>query len=261
MSKSGILFTCAHADPKVSNERANLLGELIYDMKPDYVIDLGDTADLASLSSHDTRYPKTVAMNNYEKDIDAYGDFQERLRHRVRKAKVKRPMYIGHEGNHETRIRRALAHDPRLEGERHGLSFKHLETNRWYDEYHEYKNSAPAISTYEGVSFAHYLASGNYGTAMSGKHHAYSLVDKRHASICVGHSHKRGVYFKDDAHPHASIGLVAGCFKGREESWAGQANSEWWKGVVALHRLENGVFEPEFISLDRLREEYGGKDG
>ena len=38
--------------------------------------------------------------------------------------------------------------------------------------------------------------------------------------------------FKDDAFPSPSIGLVAGCFKGGQEGWAGQANLEWWKGVV-----------------------------
>jgi hypothetical protein len=65
------------------------------------------------------------------------------------------------------------------------------------------------------------------------------------------------VYFKDSAHPRPIIGLVAGCFKGAEESWAGQANGEWWKGVVIKRELDKGVYEPEFVSMKRLEELYG----
>ena len=257
MSKTAVVFTCAHADPRSNNDRALWLGNLIYDIKPDYVVDLGDTADLVSLSSHDTRKPEMLVMANYENDIDAYNDFQEKLRYRVKKAKVKRPAYFGHEGNHENRIRKALSNDPRLAGSRYGISFDHLETSRWYDEYHPYKNGAPSISDYDGVTYAHYIATGNFGTAMSGMHHAYGLIAKRHVSTTVGHSHKRSLYFKDDAYPTPSIGLVAGCFKGREEEWAGQANGEWWKGVVIKRNIQDGWYDPEFVSMARLEAEYG----
>ena len=41
MNKTAVIYTCAHADPEVSNDRFSWLGDLIYDLKPDYVIDLG----------------------------------------------------------------------------------------------------------------------------------------------------------------------------------------------------------------------------
>jgi hypothetical protein len=50
---------------------------------------------------------------------------------------------------------------------------------------------------------------------------------------------------------------VAGCFKGSEETWAGQSNNEWWKGVVVKRELENGVYEPEFVSLETIKRQYG----
>lgn len=254
MSKTAIVFTCAHSDPRSSNARADLLGNLIYDVRPDYVVDLGDTADLSSLSSHDTSKPSTLVLSNYERDIDHYNDFQERMRHRVKKNKVKRPAYFGHEGNHENRIKRALDNDPRLQGNRLGVSFKHLQTSKWYDEYHEYSNSGPSISEYDGVHYAHFVSSGNYGSAMSSIHHGYNLVQKLHKSTTVGHSHKRSLYFNDHA---GSIGLVAGCFKGRDEEWAGQANLDWWKGVVIKRNISDGLYDPEFVGLDRLEAEYG----
>lgn len=258
MSKRTVVtFSCAHSDPGVSNERFDWLGRFLYDLKPDMVIDLGDGADMRSLNTYDTRYPQAIVSQNYEKDIDTYNDSQERLRHPFKYHKRKRPFWVGFEGNHENRIKKAISHDPRLEGQRYGVSFGHLQTKVWFDEYHEYSNSAPAIADYDGVSYAHYFSSGNYGSATSGLHHAYTLLQNRNHSSTCGHSHKRSIYFKDSAHPNPIIGTVVGCFKGGEESWAGQANREWWHGVVVKRELENGVYEPEFVSMERLRKAYG----
>lgn len=251
--KTVVVLTCGHADPSVSNERYTLLGKLLYDIRPDYVVDLGDGADMRSLNSYDTARPLSFVSQNYEEDIKVYHDAMERVRWLFKKNKVKRPKFYGFEGNHEHRIKKAIEHDPRRSGETYGLSFKHLQTSTWFDEYHEYQDSAPAIHTYDGVDYAHFISSGNYGRAMSGEHHAYGLLKKRMKSVTVGHSHRRNVFFRDDT---KSIGLVAGCFKGGKESWAGQANSEWWSGVVIKRGLEGGYYEPEFVSLKSLEEEY-----
>lgn len=257
MTKTAVVLTCAHSDPSIPNDRFDWLGEFLYDIRPDYVIDLGDGADLKSLNSFDTRYPQAIVAQNYESDINHYNDAMDRMRRKFRTMKKRRPAFFGFEGNHENRIKKAIANDPRLEGATYGISFSHLQTDVWFDEYHQYNNSAPAIFDYDGVSYAHYIASGNYGTAMSGLHHAYGLVQKRHCSTTVGHSHKRSLFFKDDAHPNPTIGLVAGCFKGGEEGWAGQSNMEWWKGVIVKRNVQNGYYEPEFVSLGRLRDVYG----
>jgi len=155
------------------------------------------------------------------------------------------------------RLKKAISLDPRLEGDKYGISFSHLQTDHWFDEYHEYHNSGPAIADYDGVSYAHYFSAGNFGSAMSGIHHGYALLQKRNSSATCGHSHKRSLYFKDDAHPNPIIGLVAGCFKGAEESWAGQANTGWWKGVVIKREISNGFYEPQFVSMKELQKAYG----
>lgn len=258
MASTAVVFSCAHADPEVSNERFDWLGNLIYDIKPDFVIDLGDGADMRSLNSYDTRYPQAIVSQSYEKDIEVYNDSQERLRHRFRHHRRKKPFWIGLEGNHENRIKKAVQFDPRLEGKNYGISFSHLQTDYWFDEYHEYEDSAPAIADYLGVSYAHYFGSGNYGTPVSGRHHAYTLLTNRNHSSTCGHSHKRGQYFKDDAHPRSIIGTVVGCYKGKSESWAGQSNRDWWHGVVIKRDIEEGVYDPEWVSMKRLKEAYGG---
>ena len=256
MSKTYVVFTCAHADPSVDNKRFDLLGKFLYDLRPDVVIDLGDFDDMKSLNSYDTRYPQAIVAQNYEQDITYGQEARDRIWRRFKYMKRKRPFRVGFEGNHEHRIKKAISLDPRLEGEKYGVSFSHLQTDYWYDEYHEYENSAPAIADYDGVSYAHYFSSGNYGTPINGVHHAYTLLQNRNYSSTCGHSHKRGLYFKDSAHPSGIIGLVAGCFKGGDEAWAGQANRGWWKGVVVKREVENGMYEPQFVSLKTLEKEY-----
>ena len=55
MNKTAVIYTCAQADPEVSNDRFSWLGDLIYDLKPDYGIDIGDGADMSSLKRDDTK--------------------------------------------------------------------------------------------------------------------------------------------------------------------------------------------------------------
>ena len=90
---TAVVFTCAHADPNCTNERFDWLGKLIYDLRPDYVVDLGDGADMRSLNSYDTRYPATIITQSYEKDIEVYNDSQERLRHQFVKNKKGKPKW------------------------------------------------------------------------------------------------------------------------------------------------------------------------
>ena len=258
IGKTAVVYSCAHTDPSVSNERFQWLGKLIHDVRPDFVFDLGDGADMKSLNSYDTRYPQAIVSQSYEKDIDTYNESQDMIRQPYRISKRKRPAWIGMEGNHENRIKKAIQLDPRLEGSKYGVSFSHLQTDYWFSDYHEYVNSAPAIADYDGVSYAHYFSSGNFGTATSGTHHAYTLLQNRNCSSVCGHSHKRSVYFKDSAHPTGIIGVVAGCYKGADEGWAGQANRDWWKGAVVFRNIDNGLFEPQFISQKAMKEEYGG---
>lgn len=248
-----LVYSCAHADPGARNDRFDWLGNYIYSTRPDVVVDLGDGADMRSLNSYDTRYPQAVVHQNYGEDIEAYLDSQERLRKPFKKHKKGRPYWVGMEGNHENRIKKAVAIDPRIEGSKYGVSFKHLRTEKFFDEYHEYWSSAPSIYTNSGVDFAHFFTSGNMGSPTSGIHHPYTLINNRHRSSVCGHTHKRGVYFKDAP---GSIGLVVGCWKGKDEDWAGQSNHEWWRGVVLMKDVEDGRFEPEFVSMKEIKRDY-----
>ena len=249
-----IVWSCAHADPKHSNERFDWLGAYIYDMKPDLVIDLGDGADMRSLNQYDTlRGTKSFVTQSYEADVKSYIDSQQRLRKLFKQNKKRKPQWVGMEGNHEHRIKTAIALDPRREGEKYGLSFGHLQTSKWFDEYHEYSHSGPAIAEYGGVDFAHFFAPNSTGRALASTHHGHALLSKRHRSSVCGHTHQRDIKFNDLA---GTVGLVVGNYKGGPEDWAGQSNDLWWSGVVRLKNLSGGSFDPEFVSMKELKDEY-----
>jgi len=256
-AKTAVVFTCSHTEPNVSNERFVWLGKLIYDLKPEYVFDLGDGADMKSLNSYDKGKPEAIVAQSYERDIDHYNDAQERIRHHIKKAKKKRPSFFGFEGNHEHRITTAITLDPRLKGGKYGISTTHLNTNKWFDEYHDYINGAPSLYSYDGITYAHFVGSGAYGNAMSSVHHGHALVTKLGCSTTVGHSHKFHYYIKAESRPNATQGLVAGCFKGGEESWAGQANNEWTKGVAIKRHIQDGTYDLQWVSMKALEAEYG----
>tara|TARA_R110000822_G_scaffold168046_1_gene308203 strand:- start:829 stop:1647 length:819 start_codon:yes stop_codon:yes gene_type:complete len=259
MGKTAIVWSCAHASPETKNERFDWLGGLVYDIKPDYCIDLGDGADMKSLNMYDKAKPKSAVAKNYGDDIESYDESQELLRYRFKQQRRRRPKWYGFEGNHEARITTAISYDPHLEHGKYGISFTHLNTNKWFDEYHPYENGAPAIYNYDGVDYAHFVGSGNFGRAISGTHHAYALLQKRYRSCSVGHSHKRDMYFKEDVGARGGIGAVVGCFKGASESWAGQSNGEWWKGVLIKRNIQDGQYEPQWVSMETLKQTYGGK--
>ncbi len=257
MSKTHVVVTCCHATPGVSNERFDWLGALLYDIKPEVFVNLGDFFDMKSLNTYDTRYPQMIVSQSYQADIEVGLDAQERLWAKFKRNKKGMPYRIGIAGNHEYRLNKAIAHDPRLDGDKFGISLSHYQTDQCYDEYYDYVNSAPARVVLDGVCYSHYIGAGNYGNAISGKRHAYALVEHMAHSVTVGHSHKLDYYVKANALPSAVHGLVAGNFKGAPEKWAGHANYEWRSGVVVKRYVENGDYDLQWISLNALQKEYG----
>ena len=77
------------------------------------------------------------------------------------------------------------------------------------------------------------------------------------ASCTVGHSHKFSYFVKQEARPNPIHGLVAGCFKGKDESWAGQANREWRRGVAIKRNIDRGNYDLSWVSMEALERDYG----
>jgi hypothetical protein len=256
MSKTYLVVPDQHAHPDHNNDRADYLGKFIKDLKPHVVVNIGDAADLASLSTFD-KGKHSFHARNYEKDIDAHLDFQERMWAPIRKSKRKQPYRIILEGNHEHRIKRALEASGEMAGDRFGLSFRNLDFDSYYHEVIEYNGSTPGIRTMDGIDFAHFFISGVMGRPIGGIHHAASLVTKNFTSSVCGHSHTADFSVRTTQTGKKLFGLVSGVYQDYNSDWAGHINDLWWRGLVVLRDVDDGYFDPEFIGLKALEKEYG----
>lgn len=253
MTKTHIVIPDPHAHPDHSNIRASWLGHLINDVKPDVVVNLGDCADMPSLSSYD-RGTKGFIGRNYKKDVEASIDFEDRLWSVVKRRKKRLPYRVKLHGNHEQRIAKAINSSPELEG---AISFDDLCESDYYDSIVPYSGQTPGIINIDGVHYAHFFVSGVMGRAVGGEHPAYSLLTKEFVSCTCGHVHTMDHASRTTVDGKKIFGTVAGVYQDYDSDWAGEVNKLWWRGVVVKRGVENGGYDVEFISLERLRREYG----
>lgn len=258
MSKTHLIIPDQHAHPDFHNDRADWIGQLIKDVKPDLVINIGDAADLPSLSSFD-KGKASFHGASYGKDIDAHLDFQERMWSPMKQTRKRMPHRVVFEGNHENRIKKVLEYDPQLSAgdSGYGISFRDLDFNSYYNEVHEYEGGTPAVRTYDGVSYAHFFISGVMGRPIGGVNHASSLLNKNHCSSTCGHSHLADFSVHTNVRGEKMMGLVCGVYQDYDSKWAGDVNRLWWGGCVIKRNVNDGMYDPEFVSINTLRKEYG----
>lgn len=254
-----LIIPDSHATPTHNNDRFTWLGRLILDRKPDIIVNIGDMADMPSLCSYD-KGKKSFEGRRYKKDIESVIDAQEKLfapineynqRQKETRHRQYRPELFLTTGNHEARISRAVESQAELEGT---ISVEDL----------RYKDFGWTVIPYleplilEGVAFCHYFSSGVMGKAIGGEHQAHSLIMKKHMSCVQGHTHTRDFCERVTADGRRIMSLVVGCYldEDQHEDYAGEANKLWWRGVVMLHDVQDGQFEPEFISVKKIKESY-----
>lgn len=250
--KIHLVLPDSHSHPDHNNDRADWVGKLILDLKPDVVVNLGDMFDMSSMSSYD-RGKKDFHGRSYRKDLDAGLDFDERMWAPIRKAKKRRPHSFFFEGNHCERMKRALALSPELEGT---IGFKDFGLDRNYDEVVEYQGGTPGVKEIDNVWYAHYMTSGIKGMAIGGEHAAHSLLSKQLVSCTVGHSHTTDFAVRSRPDGSKIMGLVAGVYQDYYSGWAGASNDLWWRGLIIKREVENGQYNPQWVSIEQLRREY-----
>lgn len=254
--KTHLVIPDAHAKPGIPNDRFEWLGNYIIEHQPDVIIDIGDSADMESLSSYDIGKVKAEGKR-YVDDIAAYHDSCEKLfkpmkeynnKHTQWKKKKYTPKLIKCTGNHENRINRAADETPAL--------FGHISTKDLKEGYYGWdtQDFLKPVSI-DGVCYSHYFASGVMGRPISGINHARTLVLKSYMSCVCGHSHMRD--FWEDTNPIGQklFGLVVGCFFEHEESYTTE-NKRFWRGIVHLSDVRCGEANPHFISMEELKRKY-----
>lgn len=255
MGKKFLIIPDQHSHPDFNNDRADYLANLIIDTRPDVVVNLGDAADMPSLSSYD-KGKRDFHGRSYRNDINAHLDFQSRMWEPVRARKKKLPYRVVLEGNHEHRIERALDLSPELTGT---IGFNDYQFSEYYDDVVRYNGSTPGVIELDGILFAHYFITGVSGRPIGGERPAHMLLDKTGTSCVAGHLHTFDYATRTNINGHVRNGLIAGCYQDYDAPWAGAINHLWRSGVCILNNVENGDYDLQWISLKALKEEYGNK--
>ena len=250
-----LIIPDAHATPDQENGRFSWLGELIADIRPDVVINIGDWYDLSSLCSYD-KGTKSFEGRRLRSDLDAGYDALERVMQPIRRAKKKLPRFVSLEGNHEYRLTKAINNNPTELHQMIDTDAFRFDDFGW--EYHPYNGATPATLFIDNVLYAHYITKPGSDRATSTEHHAYNLIYETMSNVVVGHKHSLDWAYRTKVDGTPIQGICAGCYMDYQPSYAGESAKHWWSGVVVLENLapDTGYFEPRFITLKSIKEEY-----
>lgn len=261
MKRNILIIGDSHVRPGISNIRFKWLARYAFEKRADIIVDLGDFADMPSLSSYDIG-KKSYEGRRYLADVKAAVDAREVFHRELtvlnrklaegRKAQY-RPEKHALGGNHcEGRITRVIEDDPKLDG-LIGIKDFQLEHYGW--KYTPYRTPI----SIQGFTFCHYFASGVMGRPIGGEMPALSVLRKQFTSCVAGHSHLFDIAHRTRPDGSRVWGIIAGCFLADEqwESYAAEANKLWWRGVVLIKGAEHGDFDClETISIKQLKNEY-----
>lgn len=229
-------------------------GNYIAEKKPDVIINLGDFADMPSLSSYDVG-KKSFEGRRYTDDIEAskhamanlvFPIFKERVRLEINKKKQWKPKMILTTGNHEHRISRAIDNDRKLEGL---ISEQDLEYEEWGWEVYPFLK--PVVI--DGISYCHYQTSGVMGRPITS---ARGILSKKHMSCIVGHQQGKDIAYAQRGDGKTITSIIAGSFYEHEETYLNHQTNQHWRGIIMLHEVEDGQFDEMFVSLKYLKGNY-----
>lgn len=246
--------------PGVETAHLSWIGRYIVDAfagQPNVkVIHVGDHADMPSLSSYD-KGKKEMEGRRYRADIEAANngfdllceplfDFNKGKRAAARWW-PERHITLG---NHEARISRACEEDAQLEG---AISLDDL--NYRAHGWHVHPFLEPIVL--EGVHYAHYFYNPNTGRPLAGENLETRLKQIGH-TFTMGH--QQGMkYGLRPVGKSRHQGLVIGSTYLHEEKYLGPQSTAYWRGIVVKHQVEDGTYDPMFVSLDYLCRRYEKK--
>lgn len=255
--RSHLIIPDRQANPRSTHKVDTAIGNFILKHKPDVIVNIGDHADMESLSTYDIG-KKSFEGRRYSADIAAstkcheamwrpVADYNEMRRKNAKK--VYNPLKVITIGNHENRINRAIENDPKLDGL---ISIDDLDYERWYD--HIMPFLEPIII--DGVCYVHYAYKKMPHQSISGKYQAHAILANNMMSTTVGHTpemHYAEAYTGDDRRIQC---IVAGACFDHNEEYAGARNRRYWRGIIYKTNVMNGNYDFQIISLETLFKDY-----
>jgi hypothetical protein len=235
--------------PDIDLTYCSLVGRYMADKKPDIIVNIGDFADMPSLSQHEAAGSKSTEGARYELDIQSVQAGMRLLMTPIRDEMARsgwNPRLVMTLGNHEHRISRAIQNTPKFE-ETIGLCDLGYEDAGW--------EVFPFLQpvTIEGVTFCHYFPSGVMGRPITS---ARALLTKKHQSCIAGHQQGRDIAFGQRGDGRDIIAIICGSTYEHDEAYLNPQTNNHWRGLYILNDVLDGSFEENAVSLRYLRRKY-----
>ena len=230
------------------------IGNYLVRKQPDVVVNLGDFADMASLSSYD-QGKKSFEGRRYTHDIQAAKQAMEALlapiksfneRAKKNKEKQYKPRMVLCLGNHEHRINRAIENDAKLDGV---LSINDLGYEEFGWEVYPFLD----VVIVDGIAYSHYFVTGIAGRPAST---AAAQLRKTNMSSIAGHQQGLQVSTGSRADGKRLQSIIAGSCYEHDEDYLGPQGNKHWRGCLVLHDVVDGEFDLMNIKLDWLKRKY-----
>lgn len=234
----------------------NRIGHYLVDKQPDVVVQIGDFADMPSLSSYD-QGKRSFEGRRYVSDVEATHEAMDALLSPLRNYNANaakhhkqryKPKLILTLGNHEARITRAVENDAKLEGV---LSINDLKYEEAGWEVYPFLD----VVVINGVAFSHYFVTGVAGRAAAT---AQAQLNKKHQSCVAGHQQGFQMATAHRADGKQITSIIAGSCYEHDEQYMGPQGNNHWRGLLMLHSVQDGEFDLVQIPLHYINNKYNG---
>jgi len=230
------------------------IGKYIVAKKPDVIINIGDFADMPSLSSYDIG-KKSFEGRRYVADIESSKEAMRALlgplneyneNARRTKHKLYNPRLVLTLGNHENRINKAVENDAKLEGV---LSVDDLAYESFGWEVYPFLD----VVVIDNVAYSHYFVTGVAGRPAST---AAAQFRKTNMSCVAGHQQGLQIHTGSRADGKRLTSIIAGSSYTHDEHYMGPQGNKHWRGILVLHEVKDGEFDLMPVSTSYILQKY-----
>lgn len=251
MSKTHLVIPDVQTKHGVPTKHLTWIGKYIADKQPDVIVQIGDFADMESLSSYD-KGKKSHEGRRYQKDLEATWKAMELLVSPFASIGGYSPRMVLTLGNHEERIERAVENNAELEGT---MSTDDL----CYEDYGFEVHPFLKVVTIDGISYSHFFprsSSGKVVQTRSGAPSATAQLVREGRSCTAGHAQGLDIRCLPLG-GRLQWGLIAGSCYLHDESYLGPQGNEHWRGIVLKNGVSKGEYSPILVDLKYLSKRYG----
>jgi hypothetical protein len=233
-----------HCHPLFDLKRFSVLGQFCAEEQPDYIVQIGDWSDVTSLNSHGTKLELEGAR--WREDVECTRESLFMFMDPIQRRKKKMPQRVITLGNHEQRVNRWIAQEPRFEGT---MSVDDLGFERFGFQVFPFGREAEVA----GFDFVHHLGSSTgRAAAITSPSNGIKAVGK---STVVGHTHIAHhvpVPYKDRTVHGLDLGCAIHKDMGHSESWSHPTAHKYRRCVWVLDNAADGDADFREVRLSSL---------